>query len=136
MSVFLRIMFSAVLAGPLVAGDAHASGFRFTGVDGPAPNVGGTHLTGINNHGQVAGVTYDADFNEQLFFGSPSSPFTTFNLAFSAGTDFPRQTQVTGINDFPTVLAYRPSPRSLGSVAEYSPFGILPVLALLWLCRC
>jgi hypothetical protein len=37
---------------------------------------------------------------------------------------------VTGINDVPTVLTYRPSPRSLGSVTEFSPFGSLPVLAL------
>jgi hypothetical protein len=129
-NVFFRILVVSVLAGSLGAGDARAAGYKFTAVNGPAPSDGGTHLSGINNHGMVAGVTFDADYNEQLFFGPPFGGFTTFNLPFSSGSSFPRQSVVTGINDLPTVLTYRPSPRSRGNVTEFSPFGSLPVLAL------
>jgi hypothetical protein len=129
-NVFFRLLVTSILAGSLGAGDARAAGYQFTHVNGPAPSDDGTHLTGINNHGILAGVTFGADFNEQLCFGPPSGGFTTFNLPFGSGSSFPRQTQVTGINDFPTALTYRPTPRSLGNVTEYSPFGFLSVLAL------
>jgi hypothetical protein len=64
MNVFFRILVASMLAGSLGAGDARAAGYQFAHVNGPAPSDGGTHLTGINNHGIVAGVTFDADFNE------------------------------------------------------------------------
>jgi hypothetical protein len=130
MKICIRTMAAVALVGSLAAGPALGGDYKFTTVDGPAPNDLGTRLTGINNYGLVAGVTYDADYNEQLFFGPPAGGFTTFNVPFGSGSNFLRQTQVTGINDYPVVLAYRPSPRSLGFVMEFSPFGFLPVNAL------
>src|SRR5262245_2738349 len=113
MNVCIRILAVAALSGPLAAGHARAGDYKFTTVDGPAPNVGGTHLAGINNYGSVAGVTHDAAFNVQGFFGPPSGTLTPLWLPYSQAAFRPAQGVITGINDYDEVLAYVPrNPRT------------------------
>jgi hypothetical protein len=65
MNVCIRILYAAALAGSLSAGHAWAD-LAYTKFDGPAPNVNGTLVSGINNNnGVVDGVTLDAGFNHQ-----------------------------------------------------------------------
>jgi len=68
MNVCIRILYAAALAGSLSAGHARAD-LAYTKFDGPAPNVNGTLVSGINNNGVVDGVTLDAGFNHQGFKG-------------------------------------------------------------------
>src|SRR5262245_33502007 len=107
MNVCVRILAAAALAGSLAAGPARAGGYKFTTVDGPAPNVGGTHLAGINNYGSVAGVTRDAAYDVQGFYGPPGA-FTPLWLPYSQAAFAPYQPLITGINDYDEVLGYVP----------------------------
>jgi hypothetical protein len=50
MNVGIRILAAAPLVGSLAAGHARARGYKFITVNGPAPNLGGTHLARINDH--------------------------------------------------------------------------------------
>jgi uncharacterized membrane protein len=112
MNVCVRILAAAALVGSLAAGPARAGGYKFTTVDGPAPNVGGTHLAGINNYGSVAGVTRDAAHDVQGFFGPPRA-LTPLGLPFSQGFFAPSQAVITSINDYDEVLGYVPvNPRT------------------------
>ena len=111
MNVCVRIL-AAALAVSLAAGPARAADYNFTTVDGPAPNDGGTHLAGINNYGSVAGVTHDAAYNVQGFFGPPGA-LTPLGLPFSQAAFWPYQAVITGINDYDEVLGYVPvNPRT------------------------
>jgi uncharacterized membrane protein len=113
MNVCIRILAAAALAGSLVSGHARADGYNFTTVDGPAPNDGGTHLAGINNYGSVAGVTHDAAYNVQGFFGDPSWDLAPLGLPYWQGFFAPAQAVITNINDYHEVLGYVPvNPRT------------------------
>jgi hypothetical protein len=121
MTVRTRILAAAFLAGSLASGHARAD-YKFTRVDGPAPNAGGTRLSGINNHGVLAGITYDADFNEQGFLGPASGPFTAFGIPYGEAWTIPHQTQIASINDYNEILGY--VPRSLSNGFEGFMFEI------------
>jgi hypothetical protein len=106
MRLHAGILATLALSGALAAAPAPA-GYRFTTVDGPAPNAGGTQLAGINNAGKVAGVTFDADGNEQGFYGVPGGKLIALGLPFGgAGTS--SQAIVSGINDNDEILGYVP----------------------------
>jgi hypothetical protein len=108
MNVCVRILAASALAVSLAAGHARAGGYKFTTVDGPAPNDGGTRLAGINNYGTVAGVTHDAAYDAQGFYGQPSGTLTPLWLPYGQGVFAPFQAVITGINDYDEVLGYVP----------------------------
>jgi hypothetical protein len=97
-----------LLAGPVGGSHALATGYRFTSVDGPAPNAGGTHLSGINNHGTVVGLAHDAAYNEHGFVGTPGRPFAAFGVPNSGIGFGPSQAVLSGINDFGEIIGYVP----------------------------
>jgi uncharacterized membrane protein len=113
MKLSTQVLVMALMTGWLTAAHGQTEGYQFRTVDGPAPNDGGTRLAGINNLGVVAGVTYDADFNEQGFVGTPSGPFMTFVVLNAGSMFFPYQGIVAGINDDNVILGFAPkNPRS------------------------
>jgi uncharacterized membrane protein len=127
MNVCVRIL---VVATALAASPARAGTYKFTTVDGPSPNAGGTQLAGINNYGAVAGVTHDALFNEQGFFGSPAGKFTVLGLPFGQVGFWPSQAVITGINDYDEVLGYVPVNRRThfqGFMFELYDGELLPI---------
>jgi hypothetical protein len=95
MSVCIRILAAAALVGSLAANPARAGDYNFTRVDGPALNDGGTHLAGINNNGSVAGVTHDAGYNAQGFFGPPAGALTPLWLPYGSAAFWPYQAVIT-----------------------------------------
>jgi hypothetical protein len=103
-----RFTAALILAGSVMGSQAQASGYRFTRIDGPAPNVDGTHLAGINNRGVVAGLVFDASFNELGFLGTPGHPFGTFGVPNSSVRSAPHQAFLTGINDNNRMVGYVP----------------------------
>jgi hypothetical protein len=106
MNVRIRILAAATaLVGSFATGPALGAGYKFTTVNGPASNVGGTHLAAVNNNGSVAGVTHDSAYNAQGFFGPPSGKLTSLGLLpFGQGLFSPAQAVITGINDYDEVL--------------------------------
>ena len=73
MKLCVHIVAVAALAGSLAAGTARADGYKFTTVDGPVPNDGGTQLAGINNSGTIVGNDFDRDSVEHGLIATPSS---------------------------------------------------------------
>jgi hypothetical protein len=130
MNVCIRILAASALVGSLASGDARAAGYKFTTVNGPAPNQGGTHLAGINNSGSVAGVTHDAAFNVQGFFGPPSGTLIPLGLPFRQAVFAPSQAVITGINDYDEVLGYvpvNPHTHYQGFMFEFYAGEFLPI---------
>jgi hypothetical protein len=103
-----RFAAALILAGSVVGSQAQASGYRLTRIDGPAPNADGTHLAGINNRGVVAGLVFDASYNEQGFVGIPGHPFSTFGVPNSSVGFAPHQANLTGINANGQIVGYVP----------------------------
>jgi hypothetical protein len=97
-----------ILASSTVGSQAQASGYRFTRIDGPAPNADGTHLAGINNRGVITGLVFDASYNEQGFLGIPGHAFTTFGVPNGSVAFVPHQANLSGINDNGQIVGYVP----------------------------
>jgi hypothetical protein len=131
MDVGIHTMAMAVLIGSLATGPALGGGYKFTTVDGPAPNVGGTHLAGINNNGKVAGVTHDASYDAYGFLGDPSGALTPLGpLPFGQAAFSPYQAVIAGINDYDEVLGYVPVQRRTnfqGFMFEFYDGGFYPI---------
>jgi hypothetical protein len=126
----VHIVAVAALAGSLAAGTARAGGYKFTTVDGPAPNNGGTQLAGINNSGVVAGVTYDANDNVRAFFGRPSGALIPLGLPYAQAAFRPYQAVISGINDNGEILGYVPVNRRThfeGFMFEFSDGELVPI---------
>jgi PEP-CTERM motif len=107
MNVCVRVLGAATLAGSLAAGHVRAD-FTYTKFDGPAPNVNGTLVSGINNSGVVDGVTIDANFNRQGFTGTPPGQFTPFALPAGSLQD-PQLSILGGVNNHNEVVGFTPT---------------------------
>ena len=104
-NVCIGLVAASVLTGALAVSPAHA-GFNFITVDGPAPNDGGSRLSGINNAGVVVGTGFDADFNEHGFIGTPDA-LVSFAVPDASGS-LQFQTILGGINDNDVVVGFTP----------------------------
>jgi len=71
MKLCVHIVAVAALAGSLAAGTARADGYKFTTVDGPVPNNGGTQLAGINISEAIVGNDFGRESVPHGFIATP-----------------------------------------------------------------